>query len=183
MKLPRISFKLPEIDFKPRLIKINQDYLDFKEKLSKEIKILKFKVKKSLVQLNQFYLVAKPLIIKKSQKYIKFLRDVSNKLGRARLMHICRWINPRLQFLLFSGFKILLEGILIFVAIQGIISPIHIAHNIFSYGLALFIVSRLSSKVWTRIVHGKMMIRGETVNIKEVEIQMKAPVIPAGEEE
>ena len=89
------------------------------------------------------------------------LLPILNKLGRNKIMEFNRWITPRVKSLSFNIFKISLEGMVIFIAVSGIFYPYHIIHQIFAYGLSLYIISRIMKRLWVNYIRGRLILMGE----------------------
>ena len=145
-------------------------------KYNKSMKIgfnsLKNKLIGVKININQKYWEIKPIIKGKLDKYHKFTIKVFNNLGLARLMIVYRYLKKITPKLTKSIFLILLSGGAIYVTVTSIFIPIHFLHQIFGYGLGLYIGSKLITKTWNSYVSGKIQINQGVQEIKEVENDM-----------
>lgn len=116
------------------------------------------------------YLKYKEFLKNKNSFYYQKILRFSNKIGRIQILRAYRYLKPITKILFFKIFKIFLEGSFIYIALLGILEPVNVIHQIFAYGLSLYITSKILNRLWSNYIKGKKEIQGEIIEEKQEEM-------------
>ncbi len=124
------------------------------------------------VDINQVYMEFKEYYKGKIDWTEKHSKKILNWFGRKQFLSIYRYSRKTVPQLTKWTLLVLLNGGGLFVASTSIFAPVHYLHQIFGYGLSLYIGSKIVKKTWNAYVVGKIAISVGVPEVKEVENDM-----------
>ena len=145
-------------------------------KYNKSMKIgfnsLKNKLIGIKVDLNQKYMELKEFYKGKIDWTENHSKELLNLIGRKQFLFIYRYSRIIIPKTIKLTGLILLSGGAVFITTTSIFSPINFLHQIFGYGLGIYIGSKYTMKIWNYYVYGKIQINQGIQEVKEVKNDM-----------
>lgn len=119
---------------------------------------------KKLVEIKLKWLEIREKLRNKYNSYKQKLIIIRNKSGYSRTKNIFFSMKPWIKEFIINIINITANGTIYFIALTGILNPIHFTHRIFALGLTSWIVSKWIGKIWDNYVSGKIEIKkGEKI--------------------